>query len=82
MFFSERKIIDIRLSKPIDERTLAQYQVNSFNGIAASLELDLTKNDLQSEIAEIFRHLPVHDINVNNIPIEQVIKEIYSRKVV
>ena len=81
-FFSERKIIDIRLSRPIEERTLAQYQVNSFNGITASLELDLTKSNLQSEIAEIFRLFPVHDINVNNIPIEQVIKEIYGRKIV
>lgn len=81
-FFSERKIIDIRLSRPIEERAMAQYQVNSFNGITASLELDLTKSDLQSEIAEIFRLFPVHDINVNNIPIEQVIKEIYGRKIV
>lgn len=81
-FFSDRKIIDIRLSRMIEERTLAQYQVNSFNGITASLELDLTKSDLQSEIAEIFRLFPVHDINVNNIPIEQVIKEIFGRKAV
>lgn len=79
MFFSERKIVDIRFHKPIEERTLSQFQVNSFNGITASLEFDLLKGDLQSQIAEIFRLFPVHDININNIPIEQVIKEIYGR---
>jgi ABC-2 type transport system ATP-binding protein len=81
-FFSERKIVDIRLSRPIEELSLKQYQVNSFNGITASLELDLTKDDLQTQLSEIFRRFPVHDINVNNIPIEQVIKEIYSRQAV
>ncbi|XEC93609.1 ATP-binding cassette domain-containing protein [Paenibacillus tarimensis] len=79
-FFSERKIIDIRLSKPIEERSLSDYEVTTFNGITASLELDLTKNDLQTQISEIFSRFPVQDINVNNIPIEQVIKEIYGKQ--
>lgn len=79
-YFSERKMIDIRFSEQIKEQSLSTYHLHSFNGLTATLELDLTKSDLQTQIADIFRHYPVHDINVNNIPIEQVIKEIYSRQ--
>jgi ABC-2 type transport system ATP-binding protein len=81
-FYSDRKIVDIRFSGPIDARSLEPYHVTSYNGITASLELVLTKQDLQTQISDIFRRYPVHDINVNNIPIEQVIKEIYGRQVV
>lgn len=79
-YFSERKLIDIRFSEPVEEQSLAPYQLQSFNGLTATLELNLATRDLQSQIAEIFQKYPINDINVNNIPIEQVIKDIYSRQ--
>jgi ABC-2 type transport system ATP-binding protein len=77
-FFSDKKRVDIRFSRMVAMSDLEGFRVHSFNGLTASLELDLTKKDLQSQLADIFRMFPVHDINVNNIPIEQVIREIYG----
>jgi hypothetical protein len=52
--------------------------VKSFNGYSAELEIDLTHSNIQTEITHIFNSLPVKDIVINNIPVEEVIKALYK----
>jgi ABC-type uncharacterized transport system ATPase subunit len=41
--------------------------------------IDATKTDVKAEIARLLEMLPVRDININGISIEEVIKQIYEQ---
>jgi ABC-type uncharacterized transport system ATPase subunit len=52
--------------------------VISYKPLAVDIEVDLTRQDLQTEVSNIFSAFPISDINISNIAIEEVIKEIYN----
>jgi ABC-2 type transport system ATP-binding protein len=77
--YSGKKIVELTFSEPLKLEVLHAFNVLVFNQLTASLEVDLTQSDIKSEIYRIMSALPtVHDINVNNISIESIIKEIYT----
>jgi ABC-2 type transport system ATP-binding protein len=77
--YSGKKIVDLTFSEPIKLESLNGFKVLECNQLTASIEVELAHSDIKSEIYRIMSALPtVHDINVNNISIESIIKEIYS----
>ncbi|MDB5055409.1 MAG: Sugar transporter ATP-binding protein [Bacilli bacterium] len=76
--YAGRKIVELTFFEPIQPEILKDFKVTAFNELSASIEVGLTDGDIMKEIYLIMSSLPsVHDININNISIEEVIKEIY-----
>jgi len=76
-YFSDKKIIEVKFNRQVDPALLEGFKVTSGGPFNASIEIDTLTTSLQDEISRIFKILPVQDINVNNINIEEVIKYIY-----
>ncbi|QWU14726.1 ABC-2 type transport system ATP-binding protein [Paenibacillus sophorae] len=77
-YFANSKIIEVKFNKPLDPSKLEGYNVIAWGQQSAQIEIDLTKNDIKRSVYEILDRFQVADINITNIPIEQVIKHIYS----
>jgi hypothetical protein len=56
---------------------LRDYAVIDFQELSATVEGNLWQRKLEAVIAEIWSKLPLTDLNVKNISIEDVMKEIY-----
>lgn len=76
-YFSDKKIIEVKFNRQVDPALLEGFKVTSSGPFSASIEIETLNTSLQEEISRIFKILPVQDINVNNINIEEVIKYIY-----
>lgn len=77
-YFSSTKIIDVKFAEPIDTGLLTDYKVVSSAPLSAQIEVDLTAKDIKAWVYDILGRFPVVDINITNIPIEDVIKHIYN----
>jgi len=77
-YFSYKKIIELKFYKEIKEKNLTNFNVINYTPLTAVLEIDLYLNNLQLEINKIINTLPVKDINIDSISIEEVIKQIYK----
>lgn len=78
-YFSDKKLIEVKFVRPVTREMLEGFNVKSFDPMLATLEIELQEGEtIQGEINEIFNRLPVKDINIHNIRIEEVIKQIYS----
>ena len=77
-YFANRKLIELQFRTPVSETALSGFRVKHATDITASIEVDIEKNPLETAIARLFGSLPVTDININNISIEEVIRHIYS----
>ncbi len=77
-FFSNKKTVEIKFSERINRERLNGFNVLSFEPLEATVEVNLSKNNLQDEVYKIFGTLPVNDINIGSIGIEEVIKQIYN----
>ncbi|MGE5607184.1 MAG: ABC transporter ATP-binding protein [Bacteroidota bacterium] len=77
-FFSNKKLIEVKFKEQVSQEKLIGFQVVTSDSFSANIEVELDGKDLQSEVSKIFGALPVHDINISNIAIEDVIKQIYS----
>ncbi len=76
-YFSDKKIIEVKFSRQIEQPFLEGFKVTSSGPYFANIEIETVNTNLQDEIFKIFKQLPVQDININNINIEEVIKHIY-----
>ena len=78
-YFNDKKLIEVKFIRPVTREMLEGFDVKSFDPMLATLEIELQEGEtIQTVINEIFNRLPVKDININNIKIEEVIKQIYS----
>ncbi|RED63166.1 ABC transporter ATP-binding protein [Cohnella lupini] len=77
-YFSQKKLIDIQFHEPMGKHLLKEYTLLHSDELTATIELDLTEQDLRQFVYDLLGRLPVQDINIRNIPIEDVIKSIYS----
>jgi len=77
-YFTNRKLVDIKFAEPVGEELLAPYTVSAYSPLTAQIEIDLTQRDIKQVAYEILERFPVVDINISNIPIEEVIKHIYQ----
>ncbi|WP_239616206.1 ABC transporter ATP-binding protein [Cohnella mopanensis] len=77
-YFSQKKLIDVQFQEPLAPDMLKEYTLLASDELTATIELDLAEGDLRQFVYELLGKLPVQDINIRNIPIEDVIREIYS----
>lgn len=77
-YFDNTKVIEIKFTEPVKESQLDAFNVLSATNMTANIEVNLTGSTIKDEVSKLFATLPVHDININNIDIEEVIKHIYS----
>lgn len=78
-FFSNKKLVEVKFTRPISRDMLEGFDVRSFDPKVSTLEINLPEDgSMQQDINKIFNKLPVQDININNIKIEEVIKQIYT----
>jgi ABC-2 type transport system ATP-binding protein len=77
-YFSQKKLIDIQFHEPMGNKLLKDYTLLQSDELTATIELDLSEQDLRQFVYDLLGRLPVQDINIRNIPIEDVIKSIYS----
>jgi len=75
--FSKRKVIDVKFSRQVSPEMLESFKIISKDTQSAKIEVNLEEKNLQDEIYRIFKCLPVHDIDISGIEIEEVIKQIY-----
>jgi ABC-2 type transport system ATP-binding protein len=74
---SGKKIVEIKFSKPVSKAMLSGFQVADFNPMSVVIEILPEQTAIQTELAKIMASLPVQDININDIGIEEVIKQLY-----
>ena len=74
-----KKRIYLKFKNIVNETQLAGYEVVSFSPVEAEIEIDLEKVSLQEVVAQLFKALPVQDINIDSIGIEEIIKQIYAQ---
>ncbi len=78
-FFTKRKIIEVKFTRKTDTTALGNFKIVSSNPFSVKIEVDLTKNKIQDVVYGIFNVLPVQDINIQDVGIEDIIKQIYTR---
>ncbi len=78
LYFKDKKIIEVKLSTPIKYEDLKEFKVQKTDSYSAKIEVDLSNSEIRDEINKIFEKLPVNDITIENIDVEEVIKQIYK----
>lgn len=78
-YFADRKVIELKFSKEVSEAEIKGLDAELFDPFTARVVIDAAKTDVKSEIARLLEILPVSDININGISIEEVIKQIYEQ---
>jgi len=77
-YFSNKKIVEIHFDRPVAKSDLDGFDVREFTPLAATIEFAMDETgDIRRELGRVLDRLPVRDINVGNIRIEEVIKQIY-----
>jgi ABC-2 type transport system ATP-binding protein len=76
-FFANKKTITVTLSEQVDKSSLQGFNVIEAKPACIKIEVDLDIKHLKDEIYKVLELLPVNDININSIGIEEVIKQIY-----
>lgn len=74
---SHRWILELTFGKKVERELLRDYAVIDFQELSATVVGNLWQRKLEAVIAEIWSKLPLTDLNVKNISIEDVMKEIY-----
>lgn len=78
-YFADKKVIELKFSREVNEVEIKGLEAELFDPFTANVVIDATKTDVKSEIARLLEILPVKDININGISIEEVIKQIYEQ---
>lgn len=77
-YYSHRKILEFHFAEKVDKEQLMDYHVISCDRNSVKIELNRRKMDTQECIQKICGQFPVMDINIANISIEEVIRDIYQ----
>lgn len=78
-YFADRKVIELKFSREVSEGEVKELDATLFDPFTATVVIDATKTNVKAEIARLLEVLPVRDININSISIEEVIKQIYEQ---
>ncbi|WBW96343.1 ABC transporter ATP-binding protein [Oceanirhabdus sp. W0125-5] len=77
-YYENKRIIKAQLLEAPDPKKLDLFTVKSFKNLSLEVEVDLSKKNLKEQLYKVLDTFSIHDININNINIEEVIKEIYA----
>jgi ABC-2 type transport system ATP-binding protein len=75
-FISNNKIVQIEFTQPVPRKMLDVFKIKSYDPLF--VEIEMGQVGIQAELTKIISSFPVHDININDISIEEVIKQMYS----
>jgi len=77
--YADHKILSVVFSKEIDPRKLEEIgEIKEFDYPKAVISVKREVASVAS--AEILQHFPVADLNVEEVPIEQIIREVFTGK--
>lgn len=77
--YADHKVLEVVFAKPIDEKELKKIgKVESFNAPKAVIKVPRKKASLRA--AELLAGFPVEDLNILEVPIEDIIREIFTGK--
>jgi len=79
-YYSNVKIVEVRLLESISNKKIDSFNFDFIDPLTLRIEIDLDKADFQAEISEIFKKLPVKDMNITPVDIETIIRNIYQQK--
>ncbi|GFN33207.1 ABC transporter ATP-binding protein [Paenibacillus xylaniclasticus] len=75
---TSRKIVEVKFSEPVGREQIAHLNADYRDPYTARIEIDMKQSNLKQEVYGILSDLPVIDININAIPIEEIIKQLYT----
>lgn len=78
-FFADKKVIELKFFREVTRDEIQGLEATLFNPFTAKVVIDATKNDVKKKISKLLDILPVKDININSISIEEVIRQIYEQ---
>lgn len=79
-YFDKRRLLKVRFSEKLSEEALADFKVVDFSGLDATLELNLEQQEIKDALQTVFNALPIKDMTIEDINVEEVIKELYRSK--
>jgi ABC-2 type transport system ATP-binding protein len=75
--YADHKILSVVFSKEIDPRKLEEIgEIKEFDYPKAVISVKREAASVAS--AELLQHFPVADLNVEEVPIEQIIREVFT----
>ncbi len=77
--FADRKVIELKFKREVTADEIQGLDATLEDPFTANVVIDTAKSDVKAEIARLLDILPVRDININGISIEEVIKQIYEQ---
>ena len=77
-FFADKKVIELKFSKEVTPDDIQGLEATLFDPFTATVVIDAAKSNVKDEISKLLGILPVQDININSISIEEVIRQIYE----
>lgn len=81
--FLRKKEIDLKLTAPWESELLIPgVEVSKSKGFAMKLAVDLTQNSIEKVVSDILKKGSVEDITIQNLPMEEIIADIYQRQAV
>lgn len=79
-YFENKRIIDLIFNQLVEPSCLKGFDVKKCSDYSAQLELHLEHTDLQTSLQTLFNTLPIKDLTINHIKVEEVIKALYQKK--
>ncbi|KER09135.1 MAG: hypothetical protein HY22_13470 [[Candidatus Thermochlorobacteriaceae] bacterium GBChlB] len=78
--FSSEKVLSLDFSSPVERERLERFGVvEDWSPVSAKLRV--ARASISKTSAEMLAALPVHDLNIEEVPIEDVIRSIFASKV-
>lgn len=76
---TQQKVINIITKRPIDTSKIEYIEAQMISPNEARLIIDITQNDIGSIISEINDRFSLSDLKIEELPVENVIKDIYRQ---
>ncbi|MCM1988939.1 ABC transporter ATP-binding protein [Oceanirhabdus seepicola] len=77
-YYENKRVIKAQLFEVPDPKKLDLFTVKSLKDLSLEVEVDLNKKNLKEQLYKVLDSFSIHDINISNINIEEVIKQIYA----
>jgi ABC-2 type transport system ATP-binding protein len=75
---SQERLLNVRLERPVSECRLNGFPFVVTGEYTATLELPRGKEALRQLLPQLFEELPIEDVSVESLRLEQVVKSLYA----
>lgn len=77
---SQYKLVSVDLARKVDECYLNGFQVTKTGDYSFKLELEADNALFRQKLSELLQNLPVSDLNIESMKLEQIVKSYYETK--